>query len=258
MNKLEEYLINQIPFPIKCYDNNKCALIIEPRPHKLLLGIIYQVIRNLGDWNLIIVGSDLNQKLIDDNLSGKYTFINCGINNFDKHTYSMYLRSIDLWERIPYNNILVFQTDSFIIGSWTDKFLQFPYIGAIYNYGFYQNNKFNDIVSHNGQYGINGGFSFRKRNCMLNCIKNVNINDIMNWRRDNGLNTIFFEQTHIIPEDVYFANALAVLGYTLPDHTICNRFCSQMNLIENSFGIHAFNKGFITKEIKELLEKERL
>lgn len=51
-------------------DNDKVAVIVEPRKHKYLLGVIKNVMSSLGtDWNLHIFGSDNNEEYIRTNLN---------------------------------------------------------------------------------------------------------------------------------------------------------------------------------------------
>ena len=43
-------------------ENNKVAVIVEPRKHKYLIGVIKNVMSSLGkDWNLNIFVSDHNE-----------------------------------------------------------------------------------------------------------------------------------------------------------------------------------------------------
>jgi len=66
-------------------NNDKVAVIVEPRKHKYLLGVIKNVMSSLGnDWNLHIFGSDHNEEYIKTHLKGNYTFTNLNMLNLNE------------------------------------------------------------------------------------------------------------------------------------------------------------------------------
>jgi hypothetical protein len=248
INKYEHLKIN-----LSCNLNyNNCAVIIEPRKHDYLLGIIKNVMTKLDNkWNLHIFGSDLNEKYLKYNLEGDFTFTNLKINNLDQKTYSLLLLSQTFWNSIKEENILIFQTDSFIVNDKYKIPQDYAFLGASYNYGRIVNNKYVDVVAPpHYKYNINGGFSFRKKSVMIECIQKVSNEDILQVRLKNKLNIDNFQNTFILQEDVFFNHALLILDYKLPTLEICNTFCSQQNKDFNSFGIHGFNQEYnhFTKE----------
>ena len=243
--------------------NSKVAVIIEPRNHKYLIGVIKQVMSKLGDaWNLRIFGSDKNEATIKENIKGTYTFVNMHIDDFvSPDAYSLFMQSKQFWDKIAEEHILIFQTDSFILSNNYGIPLQYGFIGAPYYFGLYDNSvNFIDITTPvKSGFNINGGFSYRNKQVMLDCINKVTNNDIINYRQQNGLNIDYFIDRLIIPEDVFFMNAMAVLKYPLPAGSLnpnleCINFCMNslhtdyinsdcelINAGSKPFGIHPFD-----------------
>jgi FkbM family methyltransferase len=244
--------------------SNKVAVIIEPRNHKYLVGVIKQVMSKMDDtWNLRIFGSDKNEAKIKENIKGTYAFINMHIDDFvSPDAYSLFMQSKQFWDKIAEEHILIFQTDSFILSNNYGIPLQYGFIGAPYYYGSYDS--YGIVIDVNtpvkGGYNINGGFSYRNKNVMLDCINKVTNNDIINYRKQHGLNVDFFIDRLIIPEDVFFNNAMAMLNYPIPVGSAyhekkCMKFCLNQfhddlinvnnELISTGtkpFGIHPFDK----------------
>jgi hypothetical protein len=229
--------------------NNKVAVIVEPRKHKYLLGVIKNVMSSLGkDWNLHIFGSDHNEEYIKINLPGNYTFTNLNILDLNQTSYSLLLQSLSFWESINEENILIFQVDSFINNKNYTIPMEYGFIGAIYAYGILIDNKFIDttacINNNNNIYNLSGGFSFRRKSIMIQCIKNVSLKDIIQYRKKHGLPIINFLNKYVIMEDIFFCNAISILQYTHPSIEICNAFCSQDIIDYESFGVHGFDKEY--------------
>jgi len=244
--------------------NAKVAVIIEPRNHKCLIGVIKQVMSKLGGtWNLRIFGSDKNEATIKENIKGTYTFINMHIDDFvSPDAYSLFMQSKQFWDKIAEEHILIFQTDSFILSNNYSIPIQYGFIGASYFFGY--NSHSNERIDVNapvkGGYNVNGGFSYRNKKVMLDCINNVTNADIINYRKKHELNVEYFIDRLIIPEDVFFINAMAVLNYPMPVGSAntqkeCMGFCVNQfdaNLINANneiintgnkpFGIHPFDK----------------
>ena len=214
--------------------SNKVAVIIEPRNHKYLVGVIKQTMDKLGDtWNLRIFGSDKNEANIKENIKGTYTFVNMRIDDFvSPDAYSLFMQSKQFWNKIAEQHILIFQTDSFVLSNNYSIPLKYGFIGAPYFYGYniHSDDRIDINAPVKGGYNINGGFSYRNKNVMLDCINKVENADIINYRKTNGLNIDYFIDRVIIPEDVFFVNAMTVLNYPMPvrempQHTECAEFC---------------------------------
>lgn len=232
--------------------NEKVAVIVEPRKHKYLIPVIKQVMSNFDKtWNLQIFGSDMNETYVKENIKGNYEFINMGINDLiSSDAYSLLLESKHFWNKIKEEHIIIFQTDSFIINNNYEIPTKYPYLGAQYRY-YYAGQQFDAVNPIKGIDAMCGGFSYRKRSAMIDCINNVTNDDITQYRSSNNLSNAHFINKFIIPEDVFFEHALVILGYISPSHTVqdeSSRFCINylyaMYDIDplTAFGIHPFDK----------------
>jgi FkbM family methyltransferase len=253
--------------------SNKVAVIIEPRDHKYLIGVIKQTMDKLGDtWNLRIFGSDKNEANIKENIKGTYTFVNMHIDDFvSPDAYSLFMQSKQFWDKIAEEHVLIFQTDSFILSNNYCIPLKYGFIGAPYFWGhiIHPDTIIDIIAPAKCGFSINGGFSYRNKNTMLECINKVSNNDIINYRKQHGLNINFFIDRVIIPEDVFFNNAMALLNYPIPVGSAdrekeCMEFCISQSHAESinannelistgtkPFGIHPFDK--FNKEVLDRL-----
>ncbi len=263
MEQIENYLLNEAKkdVPITLKETDKVAVIVEPREHKLLIGIIKNVMSNLGpDWNLQIFCGLNNIEFIKKNLPGDYRLVQTQVENFNHVSYSLYLRSTDFWERIKEENVLIFQTDSFICNN-KEFPMEYGFLGASYSYAL-QNKEgkmilvkegdhyrvLDGITPPNAECNINGGFSFRKKSVMMDCIKNASLESIYRHRQEHNLPNIFFNQNAVIQEDVFFINAISVLGHKIPSKKECDDFCSQNVYNPESFALHNFQKNYLTDE----------
>ena len=229
-------------------NNNKVAVIIEPRRHPLLFKIIKNVMFNLGsEWNLHVFCNDPNY--IYSNLKNVTFSLNTiDKDNLTEEQYNTLLLSKEFWNTIKEENILIFQTDSFILNKrQEDLYINENFIGGVYFYG--QFNKINCHMANSPKlhYSINGGFSFRKKNIMLECLDKVTISNIIQYRNKYKMNNNLFLKT-VIPEDLYFQNAIELLNYKLPSIDKCNEFCENLSYESinlNAFGIHHIDSNLI-------------
>ena len=240
---------------------------------------------HLGDeWNLHIFSSSLEYI--------KNLFIGCtfhysqlSTNNLTPEQYNILFTNIAFWNSISEENILIFQTDSFIMNKIDnlDKYLQFPFIGGLYHYytttqikEAYPNqiaglkdwsNKISDIHLCNSpkqDFSINGGFSFRKKSAMIKCLQNIETHHIKEYRKKNNMDTALFETPNNVGEDTYFQHSLELLDYKLPSLEDCNNFCNNLvypKFNKNAFAIHNVKKRHVdkfSKEIKEFIEEDNL
>ena len=157
-------------------------------------------------------------------------------------------------------------------------FFNYPFIGGVYQYSItkQQQEMYPDKIAgkiafgeeysnqlHNSPlryFSINGGFSLRSKKAMIDCIKKVSINTIINHRKKYSMDTSYFEyitgHNQSISEDVFFQNALDILGYELPDIDQCIDFCENLsyyNFNPNSTGLHNI-KPFFVDRFKEEIE----
>ena len=107
------------------HDSNNCAVIVEPRTnHNLLEAICKNVIFFLpDDWNLVVFSN--NEQSIKNRLTN-IDYLYCNIidrDNLDVIEYSNLLKSKEFWNLIPGENIIMFQTDSYMTRHMTPLYI---------------------------------------------------------------------------------------------------------------------------------------
>ena len=248
--------------------NDKVAVIVEPRKLEIFPYIVYNVMYNLGpEWNLHIFAHDQEFiiKCLPRSLFSYKLSIICK-DNLTPDDYNRMFKSVNFWNSIKEEHILIFQTDSCIINPIPniDNYLQYPYIGGIYQYscpekildkdeikGYPYNWLLhsNQVQLHNTpyhHYSICGGFSFRKKSAMIHCIHKVDKQQIINYRNKFAMNTNYYAyEHHEIGEDTFFQHALEMLNYELPKIDTCIDFCENLSgqyTNKKTFGLHNINK----------------
>ena len=243
--KKESLLSEHKDFAIREMETDNCAVIIEPREHEMLGPVIRNVMQSLmsdhgnfkfQSWNLHVFCGNKNYEYVK-NLFPNWDFkiTNLGVNNLDTNEYSKLLKSKEFWNKINEENVLIFQTDSFVLNGFNiHDYTDFSFIGSPYNwdpewksYGERRDKLSPPKCISN----INGGFSFRKRSSMLECIEKISAEDIVTWRSSLNSEVKYFTIPNPwigeLPEDVYFHNGLSMLEHNLPTHEECSNFCHQ-------------------------------
>jgi hypothetical protein len=145
----------------------KVAVIIEPRAHPAFEFVVNNVLSVLGpSWLVQIFHGTKNKAFVSRVFaghisSGRVELVNTNRDNFVSRPpelcqYSQYMCSLEFWNKVKGEHVLIFQTDSILIpGSTTkiDEFLEFDYIGAPWKW-------------HNGRVGC-GGLSLRKKSSAI-------------------------------------------------------------------------------------------
>jgi len=246
--------------------NNKTenyAVIVEPRSdHYLLEAVCRNIMYYLpDDWNLIVYSYDIN--IVREKLKNiDFLFYKTSKASFTAEEYSELLMSIQFWENIPGDNVLIFQTDSYITKRFTNEFIdtikKYPFVGAVYRITEFKNNcdccqghvSCNiNIISINKErnFSMSGGFSFRNKKAMIDCINKITMNDIIEYRMKNNLN---ISGPNINYEDAYFEDALFLLQYNLPSYELCLKFCLQVIYeFVNSHAVHGINKYYVYENV---------
>ena len=235
---------------IKSYDTTSdyYAVIVEPRSDHILLEAVCRNIMYFlpSNWNLIVYSYDEN--IMRERLKFmEFMFYKTDKPSFTPEEYSNLLMSADFWNSIPGNNVLIFQTDSYITRpfrySYIQEFKQYPFIGAVYRY--VDNGSNIDLLSIDRErnFSMNGGFSFRNKKAMLDCINKLTKEDIINYRKLNNLSIIY---PNVNYEDVYFDNALYLLKYNLPSYQECCKFCLQeIYFLLDSHAVHGIYRPYV-------------
>jgi len=144
------------------FSGENSAIIVETRK-KDNLDWVADSVKYYTNWPIIFFCSTYNYNSISD---VEKVIIPRNID------YSGILKDKRFWESIPFENILVFQHDSFMINHGIEDFLGYDYIGApwYWAYGGYKDKRYKDLkVFKNGG---NGGFSLRKNSKMIEIIEN--------------------------------------------------------------------------------------
>jgi hypothetical protein len=153
-------------------DKKNTLLFVDDRYDPSFLYLLALFLSSVDDqWNITVFTkaekAEFYQSDFDKlGVTGKINIIN-GFNNMND--YSNLLKSESFWKRIPEENCLIFQYDSFCMGKFKEIFYDYNYIGARWPHNPFGNEKMNIG---------NGGTSFRKTRVMEKiCKENAN-NDV--------------------------------------------------------------------------------
>ena len=201
------------------YNGQKLSVvIIEPRKHENLKGVIYQMANIYGnsDVSLYIFHGTNNYNYLN-NIFNSWTnilFINLNIDNLLYDDYNKLLTNYKFWEIFKSEFVLIFQLDSIILKKIPDIFFNYHYIGAPWiNNPFIKNN----IHFYNKKIVGNGGFSLRNVKVMIDICKNCK-----NVDNDN--------------EDVFFS--MNIDDNFIPDEKLAEQFSIESKYYHDPVGMH--------------------
>ena len=218
------------------FENNKyTAIIIEPRKHKALQFVLTNILENLNsDWNIIVFHGNLNEEylknIINNNLQtyiNRIKLINLNVDNLTITEYSKLLKTKDIYNYIPTEMFLIFQTDSIILKENKEKiynYLEYDYVGAPWPF-------------INNEIG-NGGFSLRRKSKMLEIIEKCPYESIDNKSISHDIIRKDFDN-----EDVYFSLLCPSVMLNKPTFDNASKFSSESIWNPESFGIHKIWSG---------------
>lgn len=201
---------------IENFDQYKyTAIIIEPRKHPALEYVLKNFNDNLSnEWQFVIFHGNENEeytknasKIIENR---KVKFVNLGINNLSISDYSGLFYKPIIYDNIPTDIFLIFQTDTVICSKHKDiidDFLKYDYVGAPWV---------------NQEVG-NGGLSLRRKSKMLEIVEKCKNNK----DGDNYIN-----------EDVIFSKGCDLVELYKPDFNKAKEFSIETVDNDKSFGIH--------------------
>lgn len=197
------------------------SVIVEPRNHEYLLTVINNIVRNTNT-PIHIFHSSLNETILKTTFIGpRFIFNKLPQNNLTIPQYNMLLTSLNFWNKINGENILIFQTDSCLvrhINTFDFKnYLNYGFIGAPCRtrHEFYQN----------------GGFSIRKKSLMIKAINNYNK---------------YYNKLININEDKFFTVTCRNIVNPAP-HSLGILFSTEQDYYENPLGLHKAWK-YLSKE----------
>jgi hypothetical protein len=205
------------------------SVIVEPRNHEYLLTVINNIVRNTYT-PIQIFHSSLNETILKTTFIGsRFIFNKLPQNNLTITQYNMLLTSLNFWNKINGENILIFQTDSCLVRH-IDTFDFKPY----YNYGF-----IGAPCRTRHEFYQNGGFSIRKKSLMIKAINN---------------NNKYYNKLITINEDKFFTVISRHIVNPAP-HSLGILFSVEQDYYENPLGLHKAWK-YLSKENWEALKNK--
>lgn len=220
--------------------NNNVAMLIEPRVHPFMAGVVRNIMYFLngmqnggsGDWNLHIFCGTQNENAIKELFQEwDIRLTNLGVANIDTHEHNKIMLQKTFWECIEEENILVFQTDCMMLRRLPDDLLKYDMIGAHY---------LNPHEQTPEGRGYNGGFSFRRKPAVLECLSSVDVASITKYRHQQGkaeLPSVTYMNR--IAEDVFLSHAMEILKKKLPSQEEACQFSTEAVYNRMSVGLHA-------------------
>ena len=211
-------------------DGGRALVIVEPRKHKMLKYVCENFDKNMcKSWDLYVFHGKSHvehaKEAVENIKDRKVILIALDKDNFTADDYNITFKSLDFWNQVKAENILVFQTDAVLCPASNFKihdFMHLDYIGC----GSYDKAIGNskevwgkDQSKNNSFYGI-GGLSFRKNSFQKKCIR-----DYPNIKAT-------------YPEDVFFSNCVEKSINKPRSAMDLANFCTQDAFEAKSFGAH--------------------
>jgi hypothetical protein len=205
------------------------AIIVEPRKHKALEFVLRNACECLSnDWGIVLFHGTKNidySKTIVDTLNttfhNRISTVNLEVDNLDQMEYSkLFATKSILYDFIPTELFLVFQTDSMIFKEYTfllEEFLEYDYVGSPWLITAYVPTKECHFIG-------NGGFSLRRKSKMLEIIEHTD------W---NTIDSFIYKM-----EDIFFSKYNPSIPLEKPNHLKARTFCVDEVFSDVSFACH--------------------
>jgi len=232
--------------------STKKSLIVETRWNDMVEFSIKNTIQKLGnDWGHIIVCNNQNINQIEklkETISDQIEIINLGDSKINQNSYNNLLLSLEFWEKIECEKILIYQHDTFIFKKFDNQFIEWDYIGSPWGPSEYSENIKTDFGFEKEVFVGNGGLSLRSVLVMKNILKTCNVRKIRNYNEN------YPTEMENIPEDVYFSYHIENnSNYKLAPLKVAKTFSYEHLYSDDTFGCH---KPFIISNIDlQLFEK---
>ena len=225
--------IRNLKLPNFFENSNYESVLIEYGCLPHLEFLIRNTIIKLGEqWSHTIICGNLNYEFMVNMcslISNKIRIIRTDYDNLLSQDYSKLLTSLDFWNLLHGEKILIYQEDSIIFKNNISDFLKWDYIGAPWPK---ENN-------HNTSGVGNGRLSLRTKKIMVEIINRIKVdNTIFNSSTTDYMKNYgsFFHC-----EDVYFSKNMEDLGIgLLADRKSASYFSTESIVNVNSFGGHNF------------------
>jgi len=209
------------------------SVFIEYRCLPHLEFIIRNTIIKLGEnWSHTVICGNLNYEYIlyiCSLISDKIKIIKTNNDNLSPSEYSMFLTTLDFWNLLKGEKILIYQEDSIIFKNNIKDFLHLDYVGAPWPKGQ------NDTINLVG----NGGISLRTKSVMTQIISHTSPTET----EFNSDTLTYMKNTNSIfpPEDVYFCINMEKLNIgKIADYETASKFSTESIVNLNSFAGHKF------------------
>jgi hypothetical protein len=227
------YFIKYVNLPTFKKNNLHEAVLIEFRNFPHIEFLIRNAIINLGnDWSHTVVCGNLNFNLVNticSSISKNIKIIKMDVDNMTQTEYSKFLTTLDFWNLIKGEKILIYQEDSIIFKNNILEFLEYDFVGA----PFLKSN--NDTPNSVG----NGGLSLRSKSKMIEVIERF----LPTECSYNSSTTDYMKSVNLSfpPEDVYFSKCMQENNIgVVASWDIAYKFSSESVFNEKSFGGHKF------------------
>ena len=159
------YFIKTINLPKFKKNSLYESVLVEFRIFPHIEFIIKNTILKLGtDWSHTIICGNLNYDLVTQicsTISKNINIIKLDVDNMTQSEYSKFLTTLDFWDLLRGEKILIYQEDSIIFKNNIHEFFDYDFIGAPFP------RKNNDTPNCVG----NGGLSLRSKSKMIEVIK---------------------------------------------------------------------------------------
>jgi hypothetical protein len=225
--------IRNITLPSISLKNKYEAVLIEYRQFPHLEFLIRNMISKLGcDWSHTVVCGNINYDYmvnICNSISPNIHVIRTDYDSLNQTTYSKFMASVEFWNMFHGEKILIYQEDSIIFKNNINDFIKWDYIGAPWPKT--QNDNMNCVG--------NGGFSLRTKQCMINVINTISIENTA--YNNSTLEYMKNSKMTIGPEDVYFS--LNMIRYNIgkvADWDSASLFSTESIVNNDSMGGHNF------------------
>lgn len=214
-------------------ENTKAVVFLEDERSFWIKALLQNYASQLDDsWNFYWVGTDKNLRFMVDLLNDMGWKI--GLRRIqdiipeipqqmDANSFNTVFKDKRWWSAFSEEHILTAQLDTLLLNPFKDEWLRFDMIGALCNVNTY-----------------NGGLCLRNRKMMLECLDNMDMQDI---------------RFSPAAEDVFFTTALRHIGGNLPTREEAAAFAIE-NFMPNvaefcstPFGIHGTDHYYLQDEI---------
>jgi len=210
---------------------DKVAVIVEPRNLDVTTDILKWMMWLLvpTGWKFVFFAGKNNIKCITEFVRSLKVEDVIEVKNLDKENltikeYNLLLTTNEFWSSLPYENVLIFQTDSVLLDNNLTKFLGYDYVGAPWHGDLKwlktegtSVKKIKWLKTPGINIVGNGGLSLRRKSAMIRVIKLVHY--------PGGA------------EDIYFANKCKHL-LNIPSPAVASTFSVESVVDDNTKGYH--------------------